>query len=148
MPHPLPRCLSIAASICCVRCVVYRTGSTGTCLCAPNVIDGPGAAIDTLRRHNERGHMNDTAAEPQNGQAYLASVEEVLHNAGIEVRKIAINPQGDEVTLLRFHTPAKIYTVKLDDGGVNTLLAALRGTDGTPDILIAQPGDVPGLGVR
>lgn len=75
------------------------------------------------------------------------AVEEILHSARVEVAKIPMGPLPADgtITLLRFHTPAKVYTVKLDDNGVDTLIGALRGTDGTPDILIARPGDVPGL---
>ena len=71
-------------------------------------------------------------------------VEEILHSAQIEVRKIPIAP-GEDMTLLRFHTPYKVYTVKLDQNGVDVVIDNLRGKTGSPDILIARPGDVPNL---
>lgn len=107
--------------------------------------------LDTLRRavYNERGHLNAQPDGPilQEYASLPPAVEEVLHHAGIEVKKIPLGPQPEdgEAILLRFHTPAKIYTVKLDQGGANMLINALRGTDGTPDIVIARPGDIPGL---
>lgn len=80
----------------------------------------------------------------QDEQGFAPAVEEILHNAAIEVRKVEVGP-GMELTLLRFHTPFKVYTVKLDDGGVKVLMDHLRGTT-VPQILIARPGDVPQLG--
>lgn len=72
----------------------------------------------------------------------LPVVELVIHNAGVEIRKMP-TPTG-EMTLVRLHTPAMIFTIKLDDGGVNALVQSLRGV-GTSEIQIARPDQVPGL---
>lgn len=72
-------------------------------------------------------------------------IETVLHNAALEVRKVPV-PGAGEMTLLRFHTPAIIYTVKLDEGGVNALISGLRG--GAPEIAIASPQAIPDLRAR
>lgn len=66
----------------------------------------------------------------------------------MEVRKIPLGPSPTDgfITLLRFHTGPKVYTIKLDDGGVKVLQEALGGVPGTHQgILVARPGDVPGL---
>lgn len=76
-------------------------------------------------------------------EEYVYSVETVIHNGGLEVKKI---PAGDvTLTLLKIHTPGMVYTLKLDEAGLDNLLAALRQGTGTPDIVIASPNSVPGL---
>lgn len=90
--------------------------------------------------------MTDEVAEKE--LPYQPAIEEVVHMAGIEVRKLPVQISPTEqgvLTLLRFHTPTKTYTFKLDDTAINDLVPQLRGTNGSPDILIAQPGQVPGL---
>jgi hypothetical protein len=69
-------------------------------------------------------------------------LETVIHNAALEVRKVPIEGAPD-MTLLRFHTPAIVFTIKLDDGGVNALISGLRG--GNPDIVVAGAQDIAGL---
>lgn len=69
-------------------------------------------------------------------------VELFIHNGGLEIQQVP-TPQGI-LTLLRFHTPAIVYTIKLDEGGVEELRKAIGG-GGAGRILIAGAHEVPNL---
>lgn len=69
-------------------------------------------------------------------------VEVFIHNGGLEIQQVP-TPQGN-FTLLRLHTPATVYTIKLDEGGTENLLKALGGV-GANRILIAGAHEVPNL---
>lgn len=69
-------------------------------------------------------------------------VETFIHNAGLEVQQVP-TPNGI-FTLLRFHTPGMVYTIRLDEGGVEAITNALGG-GGTSRILIAGENEVPNL---
>lgn len=91
-----------------------------------------------------KGEALTEPIENESLEFYGPAVEVVIHNARLEVKKIPIAP-NEFMTLLRFHTPTVVYTVKLDDNGANVIADNLRGVSGTPDIVIAAPGDVPKL---
>lgn len=69
-------------------------------------------------------------------------VELFIHNGALEVQQVP-TPDG-MYTLVRLHTPATVYTIKLDESGVNALASALGG-HAAGRILIASPNEVPGL---
>lgn len=71
-------------------------------------------------------------------------VELFIHNGGLEIQQVP-TPQG-LVTLVRLHTPATVYTIKLDEAGVESLVKALGGA-GAGRILIAGAHEVPNLKV-
>ncbi len=71
-------------------------------------------------------------------------VETFIHNAGLEVQQVP-TPTG-LFTLLRFHTPTMVYTIRLDEGGVEAITAALGGSSASR-ILIAGAHEVPNLKV-
>ena len=69
-------------------------------------------------------------------------VETFIHNGGLEIQQVP-TPQG-LVTLIRLHTPGMIFTIKLDEKGVESLIQTLGGT-GAGRILIAGAHEVPNL---
>jgi hypothetical protein len=69
-------------------------------------------------------------------------VETFIHNANFEVQQVP-TPTG-LFTLLRFHTPTMVYTIRLDEGGVEAILNAMGGS-GASRILIAGENEIPNL---
>ena len=84
----------------------------------------------------------ETVQEEQMAQFLPPMVELFIHNGSIEVQQVP-TPQG-MMTLLRFHTPAIVFTIRLDEGGVDAVVEALKGS-GTPRIQIAGANEVPKL---
>lgn len=86
--------------------------------------------------------LKETEPAPEEMQIPVPMVETFIHNAGLEVQQVP-TPSG-VFTLLRFHTPGMVYTIRLDEGGVEAITNALGG-GGTSRILIAGEHEVPNL---
>lgn len=80
---------------------------------------------------------NNAEPEPQGVPLNIPPVEVVVHLGGINVQKIPTS-QGT-VTLLQIPTPIGImFTIKLDEDGVDYLTSSLRGiaVAKTPGLII------------
>ncbi len=91
--------------------------------------------------------FEEEKVQPEEQEQYVdyvpPMVETFIHNAGLEVTQVP-TPQGDIFTLVRFHTPTMIYTIRLTEQGVQNLAEALGG-HAASRLLIASPGEIPNL---